>query len=648
MSLTIRSNSAGMDNNGVNLVRKAAELAKDGNLSTEDLTALEQTANSDNELHANEKAFFAGLKNQGADFVKKVQGAEFDPSTFAWEVPDAAPASDAQAVADAPKPQPKVDVSFALSRDSIRGATAINTGDPNNRVTVSEVNRSILPSGYRNLTYDQLKGAINTPDAVAALAGQLEDDPNNGYDTVRGKPFGGDGPLGAQAPEETWRRFNTPGDKSGVCRDIHQMAGSLLPPEYEARQIGYVAGRTSHSLLVYKDPKGGGYGIVEYGRNYKPEDITRALGRPAQSYEEALMAIRPEAKVIFRWSEPEKGKQGHVQSVFYTQAHQNYFQSLNLNFGKDVPNYAISFDTNQGLQVSGAAGPVRAKAGWNPGSPGDPTGAGSVYATVGIGHRGSNPNNYVGVSLGVMHRPNEASGDVGSNKNSPNPTTLVGARFDWNVNPFGPHRWANNVYGGVNFGGTLGVGLPFNNLYKTDAGGVQTGDYGFDGDMLTGMIQANTRLSYDVNARVNSNWTLGGSVFVAPDLYLTAASIGMGNTSPLGNVGANVYASYHRGPWAFTTQAQVLGLQSNNLEATGARSELSYTRGRFSVGGSMGVMDSNEGVRWTNTQFAGVSLIPNYLNFSLTAQQQAVVSGEGSIYMPRGAGVFGLGFSGSL
>lgn len=635
-----------MDNQGVNLMKKAAELAKDGELSATDLADLEKTAHSDKSYTDNEKAFIASLKTQGADFVSKVKGADFDPNTFAWEISDQAMQS--AGVGDKPK-EAEAPVSFGMSRGvsaNLGTNAAISTGDPTNRVSVKEVDRSVLPANYTSMSYEQLKGQINTPDKVAALAGVLDDK----YDDVRGKPFGGDGPLGAQPPERTWERFNDPSDnKSGVCRDIHQMAGSLLPPEYEARQIGYVAGRTSHSLLSYKDPKGGGYGIVEYGRNYSPADITKALGHPAHSYEEALMAIRPEAKVIFRWSEPEKGQVGHVQSVFYTQGYQNYFESLNLNFGEKAQTYAFNFDSNKGLSVSGAVGGLRAKAGYNPLSPGDPTGQGAVYGTLGYGHASAtNPNNYWGVSLGVNHRPNESSGSIGENLNVPHSTTLVGARFDWNLNPFGSQRLANNVYGGFNWGGRLGVGLPFNDGVKTDAGGIKQNSYGFDSDMITSMVAANMKLSYDVNAKVSPNLSLAGSAFVAPDIYLSAASVGMGNKYPLANIGANAAARYTNGPWAVSAQAQYVPLQVNNLDTTGLRTDVSYTRGRFSFSAGTGVTDSHEGPRVNAYQSGSFSIVPDYLKLNLNSQQQVVIPGQGNAYMPAGGTMFGVSLGGSL
>jgi len=150
----------------------------------------------------------------------------------------------------------------------LAGPQALGISKPDQVLTVNPSTASV-DTGERNL--DSLVGKVKTPDQVAALLDAVN------YDTERGKALGGDGPLGAMAPEDTLSKF------SGVCRDIHQLGAYVLSQNgYSAQQVGYVAGRTSHSILAYAEP-GKGYGIVEYGRNYSPEDIAKLLGRPALS-----------------------------------------------------------------------------------------------------------------------------------------------------------------------------------------------------------------------------------------------------------------------------------------------------------------------------------------------------------------------------
>ena len=48
------------------------------------------------------------------------------------------------------------------------------------------------------------------------------------------------------------------------------------------------------------------------------------LGRPALSHEEALLAVRPEAKLINSYTRPEADAEGSIDKLYYTTGHKLY------------------------------------------------------------------------------------------------------------------------------------------------------------------------------------------------------------------------------------------------------------------------------------------------------------------------------------
>ncbi|MBC7472777.1 MAG: hypothetical protein H7263_00680, partial [Candidatus Sericytochromatia bacterium] len=282
-------------------------------------------------------------------------------------------------MADKPK-QVAIPASFTASYGSL------GEGD----ITKAQVIKNQLIISQPGADLGQAVSRFKTPEQVASLLGSIP------YDNERGKPMGGDGPLGTQTPDDTLKKY------TGVCRDVHQLGAYLLSQNgYEATQVGYVGARTSHSITVYKEPGGKGYGIVEYGKVYNPDQIKTMLGgRYANSPEEAVNALNfGTATAIYKWTPPKEGQEGHVEGVFYTQKFQNYHKTLQLDH-KD----GVIFDSQLGLQIEKTLSDKWSIAvGKKFESPGDPTAKDSVHATV--GYKTGDENNWFSASVGVQYRP---------------------------------------------------------------------------------------------------------------------------------------------------------------------------------------------------------------------------------------------------
>lgn len=82
--LDISRNTAGMVNQGRNLMDEAVKRAKDGNLSSQELTELREIAASEGGVTGVEEVFLQDLADQGGNrtFVHDVTQANFDPNTF--------------------------------------------------------------------------------------------------------------------------------------------------------------------------------------------------------------------------------------------------------------------------------------------------------------------------------------------------------------------------------------------------------------------------------------------------------------------------------------------------------------------------------------------------------------------------------------
>lgn len=501
----------------------------------------------------------------------------------------------------------------------LAGPQALGISKPDQVLSVNPSTASV-DTGERNL--DSLVGKVKTPDQVAALLDAVN------YDSERGKALGGDGPLGAMAPEDTLSKF------SGVCRDIHQLGAYVLSQNgYTAQQVGYVAGRTSHSILAYAEP-GKGYGIVEYGRNYSPEDIAKLLGRPALSPREALLALRPEAKVVFGWTPPEKGQDGSVKDIYYTLGHQLYHESLRLKHQD-----SISVDQIRGVEIEKTLGEHWSiKAGIRGEMPGDPTGKNAKY--IAAGYQWGDFDNWGRVSLGAQHRPNEGSHVVGPNTWEANPTTLLGVNIEGKVTPFkanlgNHHRTSTTVQGQLS-----GAFAAFNDKKESDAGQRVNAGYGYDSDLLTGLPKVNLRLSQNFEGRIAEGLTYKSELFVDNDVFLSAAAYGMGGKGFYANIGANTTLTYTQGGFSTYLGGQYLFQQVNNLETSGIKTGASYQTGRFSFGTGADIFPSAEGVHLRTNQRVGLN-ITDSAHLYLGAQQEKIFSDKAGAY--SNPGTIGVG-----
>lgn len=487
-------------------------------------------------------------------------------------------------------------------RSQFPGAQTLGISDPQKDLLQVSPSSASVDTSERDL--DALVGKVKTPAQTAALLGAIN------YDSERGKPLGGDGPLGTQRPEDTLNMF------SGVCRDIHQLGAYILSQNgYNAVQVGYVANRTSHSVLAYQD--GAGYGIIEYGKVYSPDDVAKLLGRPALSPREAISALRPEAKVIFGWTPPQKGQEGSVKNIFYTMGHQLYQESLKLKHQD-----RLEVDRLRGIEIEKTLGEHWSiKAGMNFDSPADPTAKNAVHAAV--GYQWGDFDNWGRISLGVQHRPNEGAHVIGPNSWKANPTTLAGFSFEGKVTPFKYHLseklWTSTtVQGGVS-----GAFLALNHDKESDSGVIKDGKYGLDADYLTGLPAANLRISQNLDAQLSDKLTLSSELFMDNDLFLAAAAYGMGGKDLYANIGVNSKLEYHEGPFSAHVGAQYLFKQVNNKEATGVSTGVGYQAGpvRISAGGT--VFNSEEGVRLQTQQAINLQLTESASVYA-AAQQETI------------------------
>lgn len=484
----------------------------------------------------------------------------------------------------------------------LQGSQTLGISSPDQVLSVP-ISRARVDTQERNL--DTLVNQVKTPDQVAALLKAVN------YDIERGKPFGGDGPLGAMAPEETLKKF------SGVCRDIHQLGAYILSQNgYTAQQVGYVAGRTSHSLLTYAD-KDKGYGIIEYGHHYSPEDIAKLLGRPALSPQEALLALRPEAKVIFGWTPPEKSQNGSVQDIYYTLGHQLYHESLRLKHQDGV-----SIDSIRGLEIEKTLNEHWSiKAGVRGDSPGDPTGKHATY--VAAGYQWGDFDNWGRIALGAQYRPNEGSHVVGPNTWERNPTTLLGFNLEGKVTPFKFQLGPNHSTSTTLRGQLAGAFLALNHKKESDAGQMVNAGYGFDLDLLTGLPKANLRLSQNFSGQLSEGFNYQAEVFVDNDVFLSAAAYGMGGRGFYANIGANATLTYTHGGFSTYLGGQYLFQQVNNLETSGIKMGLGYQTGRFSFSTGADLFPSAEGLHVRSFQRVGLNLTDS-AHLYLTAQQENI------------------------
>lgn len=520
------------------------------------------------------------------------------------------------------EPKPKTDP--AKYEPYGKSYSSLGEGDKTKASNVAEQPGVSPPIG----SLDSIAKDYNTPEKVAGLLGSIN------YDTERGKPLGGDGPLGAQKPEDTLKTF------SGVCRDIHQVGAYLLSQNgYEAIQVGYVGARTSHSITVYKEPGGQGYGIVEYGKVYSPEKIKSMLGRYANSPEEAVNALNfGGATAIYKWTPPKVGEEGYVEGVFYTQKHQNYHKTLQLEH-KD----RLVIDRQLGVELEKTLGDKWSiKAGVNFDSPGDPTAKGAPHLAV--GYKTGNYDNWFSLSLGAQYRPFDGSRIVGTTDFLQNPTFLMGADIRGKWTPLKYEYVPNHFMAGTLTGNLSGAFLALNKEKENDAGKVVLKDkVGYDVDYISGLPDANLGLRYGFLGTFGDKLHYSTGVFGNYDASLAVAAIAMGAKNPAAffNTGVDARLLYEQGGFEAGVGGKYLFTQVNNKEASGAGVNVGYDFGKFKIFGAADYMKAIDGNRFLFTE--GAKWTPNKnFNLSGVAQQEVVLPDSGKAYMNPGGTNFML------
>ena len=512
-----------------------------------------------------------------------------------------------------PKSEPKFE-KFEASYSSL--------GEGNKEgVTQVKGQTNVAAPGTKSL--DEVSKEFNSPEKVASLLGSID------YNDERGKPMGGGGPLGTQKPEDTLKQF------TGVCRDVHQLGAYMLKQNgYEAVQMGYVGARTSHSITMYKDPKGEGYGVIEYGKVYSPEKIKDMLGgRYANSPEEALNALNfGTATTIYKWTPPEKGKEGSVEGVFYTSKYQNYHKTLQLEH-KD----SIVIDRQLGLQIEKTLGEkFSIKAGVNFDSPGDPTAKNAVHTT--IGYKTGNEDNWFSASVGAQYRPNDGARVVGTTEWINNPTLLAGADVRGQVTPFKANLGENHRTSTVISGNISGAFLALNGQKESDAGKLISSDkMSYDMDYISGLPSLNLGVEQRFYGNISPNLSYSVSPFIKYNGALAVAGMTMGASNPadFANLGINGKLTYKQGNGEVSLGGQYMAKQVDNLNNTGLGIQGKYNFGNLSVSAGSTVMNSVEGNRLMFSQGIDYNVSKD-VSFGLKSQQEIIMSG-GKAYTNPGS-----------
>lgn len=497
--------------------------------------------------------------------------------------------------------------------------STLGQGNKDFATNVSDQSAVARPMG----DLDSIAVDYNTPEKIAGLLGSIP------YDQERGKPLGGDGPLGARSPEETLNMY------SGVCRDIHQVGAYLLSKNgYEAIQMGYVGARTSHSFTVYKEPGGKGYGVVEYGKVYSPEAISKMMGgRYASSPEEALNALNfGGATAIYKWTPPQEGKVGFVEGIFYTDKHKNYHKTLQLEH-KD----RITIDRQLGAEIEKTLGDKwSVKAGVNFDSPSDPTAAGAVHASV--GYKTGDYDNWFAVSLGAQYRPNDGSRIVGTTDWLSNPTLLAGADIRGKLTPYKLEYLPNHFMSTTLTGNLSGAFLALNKEKETDSGELKLSDkWGYDLDYVSGLADGKLGLRHGFYGDLGEHISYSTGVFAEYDVNLAVAGMSMGAPHPFlfFNTGVDGRVNYHNGGLDLGLSGKYLFTQVNNANTSGVGLDAKYRAGDFELFGRADYLRSVEGGRLQFTE--GARWMPSK-HFGLTAQsqQEIVLPDSGKAYVNPG------------
>lgn len=476
------------------------------------------------------------------------------------------------------------------TRDLFPGYFTQGVRDPHSQPLQGARPGSYTPPAGMGL--DELSSTLTTPEEVTKL---LQPFGSAVYDYDRAD--NGSGPSGTQTPRETLENY------SGICRDSHQLAAYVLNQNgYDAVQVGYKTQGVLHAVTSYQDKDSGGYGIIEYGTHYSAESIAEILGRPALSHEEALLAVRPEAKFLNQYSAPEADQQGHIEGLYYTMGHMLYQETLRLNHENRV-----GYDQNRGLELEAALGEHWGiKLNVDTGNSPDPTARESMSAA--IGYQTGTADNGFRISTGFQYRPNEGHHSVGGNNWESHPAMVIGGQMEGRVTPF-TFQLGENHQTRTYFSGSGTVAVALSQGEGTDGTGQSSGGgWSYDTGLSLGLTHATVRAGQEFRGQLSDNFSYTGELFIEPDILAMSMGYGTGGSGIYANSGANATLHYQNGNWGAHLGGQYLFTQVNNLEASGVSTGLSYASGPFRAGANFNLLDSNEGLRMTPSATVGLDL----------------------------------------
>lgn len=476
------------------------------------------------------------------------------------------------------------------------------------------------------MSLGELTQRVQTPDQVTRL---LQPFGSEIYDRERAAE--GTGPSGAQSPEFTFA------NRSGICRDSHQLGAYVLQQNgYDARQIGYKAEGVLHAVLSYAGKNGEGFGLIEYGTHYSPEQIAQVLGRPALSHEEALMAVRPEAKMLNLYSTPEAQAEGHISSLYYTMGNMLYQDTLRLKHENSA-----EWSANGGVNVEAALGEhwgmkFSADTGGSP----DPTARNAISGAV--GYQTGDADNWTRLSAGLQYRPEEGHHSVGPNQWEQHPALVAGLHGAGQWTPFQARLGENHsTRTTLGFDGT--AALAFSRGEGTDAAnGTRGGGWELNNGLSMGLSRATTRVGQHFDGRLSDQFSYRSEVFIQPDLLAMSMGYGTGGTGLYSNTGANASLHYNNGGLGAYVGGQYLLTQVNNLEATGAATGVSYSSGPISLRADASMQLSPEGTRLRTSQEVNLKLLQNLDAYGYASQEQIFNDTHGRFSNPGGQNV-GIG-----
>ncbi len=509
-------------------------------------------------------------------------------------------------------------------RDLHSGYTTLGTRNPETQPLKGTNPGTYTPP--KGMSLGDLTQSVKTPDQVTKL---LQPFGSSIYDYERADK--GTGPGGTQSPEYTLEQ------RKGICRDSHFLGAYVLQENgYNARQTGYKSEGVAHAVLTYEGKQGEGFGLIEYGTHYSPEQISQILGRPALSHEEALQAVRPEAKLINVYSKPEANQTGHIESLYYTMGHMLYQDTLKLKHEN-----SIEWDRNGGAKLEMALNKnFGLKIQYDTGSSPDPTSRHAVSAA--LGYQVGNSDNWARISAGVQYRPEEGHHSIGSNQWEKHPALVAGIHAEGQLTAYKQNLGENHQLR-TTVGADVTSAFAFTNSAGTTASNGNTDDkFKLNQGLSTGLTHATVRLSQHLDGKLNHQLSYRSEVFAAPDVMAMSLGYGTGGKGIYSNTGVNASLHYQQGNFGAHLGAQYLFTQVNNLEATGASTGASYKFGPMRVAADAGMVNSPEGWRLRTSQSVNVKLTKDVDAYGFAAQEQIYNNQYGHFNQHQGMN-FGVG-----